>query len=98
MLPMTSTGLLSAERVMTVQIRPRAERATDLDLQFEEDFVISQGASKADYVFYVPHYYRWERVTVRLLEDGRLLERGQNTFNLNNSAKWMHSTTSKRCG
>lgn len=84
----------SAERRLTIQIRPRGERATDLDLQFEQDIVIDQGLNVANFEFYVPHYYRWERVTVRILEDGRLVEKGQNTFSLSNVCKSLGQRTS----
>ncbi|TWU05597.1 hypothetical protein [Stieleria varia] len=71
------------ERPLTIQIRPRAERGTDLDFQFQQEVVLPQGATNATFKLYVPHYYRWEFVTVRILENGRLIEKGDGTFHLN---------------
>lgn len=75
------------ERRIEIQVRPRAEWETDLDIQYSKEVVLPQGASVAEFDLYVPHYYRWQRATFRILEDGRLIEKGQTSRQLPDQVK-----------
>ena len=87
-------GAFPARREVTVQIRPRNQSSTEIDFQFEQTVVLPQGAALAEAVLYVPHYYRWQSLRVRLLEEGRLIEHADNQFHLGDARmQWMGQHT-----
>ncbi len=59
------------DRYIDVEISPRNEYDTALDFSYKTRVKLPEGVKKIDEVLYIPHYFSWERVQVKLFEDGR---------------------------
>ncbi|KAA5542227.1 hypothetical protein FYK55_15605 [Roseiconus nitratireducens] len=69
------------QRRLRLQFRPRAQYATPLDFQYSCDVTVPEGQRAYETSILVPQFYRWERLSLRISEDGRLLGDVPSTFN-----------------
>ena len=65
-----------------VRISPRNRFISSLDMAYDRQFRLSQGAAQHHQTVYVPYYYGWDTLVVTLFEEGRRIETGQQQFNV----------------
>ena len=75
------------QRQLRIQFRPRTQYTTELDFQFTCDVTVPQGAKTYDASILVPHFYRWETCSVRLIEDGRPLGKVASNLTIQQAVK-----------
>ncbi|MEE2935531.1 MAG: hypothetical protein VYA84_05995 [Planctomycetota bacterium] len=71
------------DRRLGVTIMPRNDYSTDLDFSFRTEIVVPQGATTYQTTVLVPQYCAWDRLSVRLSEDGAPVKSGGRIFRLN---------------
>lgn len=70
------------DRYLQVEIGPRHSYESELDFEFRYSVKLPQGRPSVRFPIYVPHYYAWDRVSVRIIEDGREIESSRVRFGL----------------
>jgi hypothetical protein len=62
------------DRYLQVEIGPRHSYDSELDFDFRYSVKLPQGRPSVRFPIYVPHYYAWDQMSVRIIEDGREIE------------------------
>ena len=62
------------DRYLQVEIGPRHSYNSDLDFEFRYSVKLPQDRGRVRFPIYVPHYYPWDRMSLRIIEDGREIE------------------------
>ncbi len=62
------------DRYLQVEIGPRHSYNSDLDFEFRYSVKLPQDRGRVRFPIYVPHYYPWDRISLRIIEDGREIE------------------------
>ncbi len=70
------------DRHLQIEITPHNSGRTELDFTYRHSIVVPEGAAPLAIPVYVPHYYPWEAIRLRLSEDGRPIETGDRKFQL----------------
>lgn len=75
-------GSFSRTRDLQVIFSPRDHAGSELDFDIRHHVQLSQGAGSHQTTVYIPYYFIWNTLTVRLYEDGGLIDTGQATFHV----------------
>jgi hypothetical protein len=73
-------GTFPRTRNLQVILSPRDHAEGELDFDMRHNVQLPQGTRSYESTVYVPYYYPWNTLTVRLFEDGEMIDTGQATF------------------
>lgn len=74
-------GPFPGTRNLRVMISPRGNGDNELDFDAQHSLQLPQGARAFQTTAYVPYYFSWNTLTVRIFEDGEMIDTGDATFN-----------------
>lgn len=71
------------DRYLQVVIGPRHDFGSELDFDLYCPVKLPQGATRHRVPVYIPNYFPWDNLSVRIIEDGREIESSSMRFGLN---------------